>query len=33
MNRKEAEDFVYKSYLKAEKHQDYKVKELSETPN
>lgn len=27
MNRKEAEDFVYKSYLKAEKHQDYKVKD------
>ena len=27
MNRKEAEDFVYKSYLKAEKHQDYNVKD------
>ena len=24
MNRAEAEDFIYKSYLKAEKHQDYK---------
>lgn len=27
MNRKEAEDFVYKSYLKAEKHQDYNAKD------
>lgn len=27
MNRKDAEDFVYKSYLKAEKHQDYNVKD------
>lgn len=27
MNRKEAEDFVYKSYLKAEKHQEYKAKD------
>ncbi len=27
MNRKEAEDFVYKSYLKAERHQDYNVKD------
>ena len=27
MNRAEAEDFVYRSYLKAEKHQDYNVKD------
>ena len=27
MNRTEAEDFVYKSYLKAEKHQDYNVRD------
>ena len=27
MNRNEAENFVYKSYLKAEKHQDYKAKD------
>lgn len=27
MNRNEAEDFVYKSYLKAEKHQDYGAKD------
>lgn len=27
MNRIEAEDFVYKSYLKAEKHQDYNAKD------
>lgn len=27
MNRKEAEDFVYKSYLKAEKYQEYKAKD------
>lgn len=27
MNRREAEDFVYKSYLKAEKHQDYSGKD------
>lgn len=27
MNRAEAEDFVYKSYVKAEKHQDYHAKD------
>lgn len=27
INRKEAENFIYKSYLKAEKHQDYKAKD------
>lgn len=27
MNRAEAEDFVYKSFLKAEKHQDYHVRD------
>lgn len=27
MNRKDAEDFVYKSYLKAEKHQDYNARD------
>ena len=27
MNRNEAEDFVYKSYLKAEKYQDFKAKD------
>lgn len=27
MNRNEAEDFVYKSYLKAEKYQDYNAKD------
>lgn len=27
MNRTEAEDFIYKSYLKAEKHQDYKAQD------
>lgn len=27
MNRREAEDYVYKSYLKAEKYQDYHVKD------
>ena len=27
MNRKEAEDFVYKSYMKAEKYQEYKAKD------
>lgn len=33
MNRKEAEDFIYKSYLKAEKYQDYYVKDSKKRRN
>ena len=33
MNRKEAEDFIYKSYLKAEKYQDYHVKDSKKRRN
>ena len=33
MNKKEAEDFVYKSYLKAVKYQDYSVKDSEKRRN
>lgn len=33
MNRKEAEDFVYKSYLKARKYQNYNVKDSEKRRN
>ena len=33
MNRKEAEDFVYKSYLKAQKHQTYEAKDSEKRRN
>ena len=33
MNRKEAEDFVYKSYLKAGKYQDYSAKDCEKRRN
>ena len=33
MNRKEAEDFIYKSYLKAQKYQDYNVKDSKKRRN
>lgn len=33
MNRKEAEDFVYKSYLKAQKYQDYQKKDAEKRRN
>ena len=29
MNREEAENFVYQSYLRAEKHQDYNEKDAA----
>ena len=33
MNRKEAEDFIYKSYLKAQKYQDYNAKDSKKRRN
>ena len=33
MNRKQAEDFVYKSYLKAQQYQDYQVKDSEKRRN
>ena len=33
MNRKEAEDYVYKSYLKAQKYQDYNTKDSAKRRN
>ena len=33
MNRKEAEDFIYKSYLKAQKYQNYHVKDSQKRRN
>ena len=33
MNRKEAEDFVYKSYLKAQKYQEYSAKDSKKRRN
>lgn len=33
MNKKEAEDFIYKSYLKAAKYQDYHVKDSKKRRN
>lgn len=33
MNRKEAEDFIYKSYLKAQKYQDYAAKDSEKRRN
>ena len=33
MNKKEAEDFIYKSYLKAQKYQDYRAKDSEKRRN